>query len=173
MKNEFVWIPLLSASLLCAGSNHSTRAGADISGQGHASPADAGQPVSSTPDGGMDGGAGNAPPEDAGTALSFPDPAEMLRGDVTLDGPTFKAVRVAMDDLKPRTRKPPADKVEACLDDESAYDFQVQRRGNLFFVTILTIPERCDPNGVYLDGGVRYIIDAGGHILLKRYEGQR
>ncbi len=97
----------------------------------------------------------------------------MLKGDVSIDGSAFKAIRVAMEDLKPRNRTPPADKIEACLDDESAYDFQVQKRGNLYFVSIVTIPERCDPTGVYMDGGVRYVISADGHILLKRYDGQR
>jgi hypothetical protein len=145
------------------------RPAAEIPGQASLAPPDAGPPASSVPD----AGTLTPPREDAGTALTFPDSAEMLRGDFTLDGPAFKAVRVAMDDLKPRGRKPPADKVEACLDDESAYDFQVQRRGHLYFVTIQSIPERCDPNGAYLDGGVRYIIDTSGHILLKRYDGQR
>ncbi|MGZ3387923.1 MAG: hypothetical protein ACXVB5_23890 [Isosphaeraceae bacterium] len=97
----------------------------------------------------------------------------MLQGDINLDGAAFKAIRVAMEDLKPRNRTPPTDKVEACLDDESAYDVQVQKRGDLYFVNIVTIPERCDPTGVYTDGGVRYVIDTGGHILLKRYDGQR
>lgn len=97
----------------------------------------------------------------------------MLEGDIHLEGAAFKAVRVAMEDLKPRTRSPPAHPVEACLDDESAYDIQVQKRGNLYFISIVMIPERCDPTGVYFDAGVRYIIDTVGHILLKRYDGQR
>jgi hypothetical protein len=99
--------------------------------------------------------------------------AQTLPGDVQLDGAAFKAVRAAMEDLKPRNRALPADKVEACFDDESAYDIQIQKRGSHYFISIMLIPERCDPTGVYFDGGVRYVIDAAGHILLKRYDGQR
>jgi hypothetical protein len=105
--------------------------------------------------------------------FSFPDPAPMLQGDVSLDGAAFKAIRAAMEDLKPRNRTQPSDKMEACFDDESAYDIQAQKRGNHYFVSIVMIPERCEPTGVYFDGGVRYIIDATGNILLKQYSGQR
>jgi hypothetical protein len=169
MKTEIFWIPLLSASLLCAGSSHTTRITTAGSSQDSSPQEDAGQPHPSLPD----AGPGDSLSGDAGTSISFPGSTEMLRGDVSLDGAAFKAIRVAMEDLKPRNRTPPGDKVEACFDDESAYDIQVQKRSNLYFVSIVMIPERCDPTGVYVDGGVRYVIDPGGHILLKRYDGQR
>jgi hypothetical protein len=162
MKTEILWIPLLSATLLCAGGSHPTRITTETQ-------ADAGLPPSSS----SDAGPGHSLPEDAGTALAFPDPTQMQQGDVNLDGNAFKAIRVAMEDLKPRNRTPPTDKMEACFDDESAYNIQVQKRGNLHFISIMMIPERCDPTGVYFDGGVRYVIDTSGNILLKRYDGQR
>jgi hypothetical protein len=97
----------------------------------------------------------------------------MLQGDVNLEGAAFKALRVAIEDFKPRNRKPPTDTTQACFDDEAAFDFQVQRRGDLFFITATTISERCDPLGVYVDGGIRYIISKNGRILRKLYDGQR
>jgi hypothetical protein len=79
----------------------------------------------------------------------------MLQGDVRLDGAAFKAIRAVMEDLKPRNRTQPLDKMEACFDDESAYDIQVQKRGSHYFVSIMMIPERCDPAGVYKYPGQR------------------
>lgn len=169
MKAEIFWVPLLSASILCTGSRYTTRPSVADTSQSTPSHEDAGQttPLSE------DAGTAASPSEDAGTPIYFPDPDELLKGDVNLDGATFKALRVAIEDLKPRNRKPPADEMAACFDDEATYDFQIQKRGNLFFVSIVMIPERCDPTGIYVDGGVRYVISAEGQILLKRYDGQR
>ena len=106
------WLPLLSAGLLCAGIGHTERITTNSSNR-----PDAGPEV--------------PPSEDAGTTISFPDPTEMRQGDVSLDGSAFKAIRVAMEDLKPRNRPLPTDKMEACFDDESAYDLQEARQSLL------------------------------------------
>ncbi len=164
MKAEILWLPLVSASLVCAGTRYPSSAA--LEAPPPLSVLDAG-PSSASAD------AGTLTSEDAGTPLSFPDPDEMRPGDVTLDGAAFKALRVAVEDFKPRDRKSPPDTMQACFDDEATYQFQVQRRGDVFFIRVMTISERCDPVGVYVDGGVEYIIHVDGRILRKRYEGQR
>lgn len=121
------WLPLLSASLLCAGIGHTERITTNSSSQDASSRGDAGCPPPPRPDAGPE----VSPTEDAGTHISFPDPTEMRQGDVSLDGSAFKAIRVAMEDLKPRNRPLPTDKMEACFDDESAYDLQEARQSLL------------------------------------------
>lgn len=145
-----------------------------------------GTPVPSVSGNAQDGGfevardAGAVVSPDAGSAaeskarepFSFPDVDELQPGDVRLDGAGYHALRVAIEDLLPPGRKPPPGDLARCLDDEASYHYQVQRRGELYFIRIVLLPERCDPRGVYVDGGVRYVVSADGRILRKRYDGQ-
>lgn len=140
------WFPLaaLTIAFLCAGVPRERGGG------------DAGSPVKSKP----------------GEPFSFPDVDELEPGDVRLDGTGYRALRVAIEDLLPPGRPPPPDKLARCLGDEANYHYQVQRRGDLYFIRIVLLPERCDPTGVYVDGGIRYVVSADGRILRKRYDGQ-
>ena len=176
--SKFPGFPLatLTVVLLCAGTSRDRDSTTSTSTRHMRSRADAGM-VKQAPN---DAGHPRVSAEDAGSLVeskahepfSFPDVDELQPGDVRLEGAGYHALRVAIEDLLPPGRKPPPDKLARCLDDEASYHYQVQRRGELYFIRIVLLPERCDPKGVYVDGGVRYVVSADGRILRNRYDGQ-
>jgi hypothetical protein len=84
-----------------------------------------------------------------------------------LDGPTFRALKVAADDFFPAWGPP-----RACIDTPEAYRYYAIRRGEIIYVAILQDPGYCGRAYSSLDSGVRYAISIDGRILRRLLDGE-
>jgi hypothetical protein len=109
-----------------------------------------------------------APPEVV-TQIKFPG---STAGSLSLDGPTLKAVDVAMNEfLPPGTKvKSHDERLARCLSRRETYDVSVLRADSLFFVTFSADLSRCgfDLDVMVMDAGAVYAVDSHGRILGKR-----
>jgi hypothetical protein len=87
--------------------------------------------------------------------------------DLVVDGAMLQALRIAADDFLPPTTKP-----RACSDTQAAHDFEVRRDGDIIFVRISEVPERCGEKYQGLDGAVWYAISKDGRILRRIFDGE-
>jgi hypothetical protein len=84
-----------------------------------------------------------------------------------MDGPTFRALRVAADDFFPAWGPP-----RACIDTPEAYRYHSVRRGEIIYVAILQDPSYCGRTYSSLDSGARYAISIDGRILRRLLDGE-
>jgi hypothetical protein len=84
-----------------------------------------------------------------------------------MDGPTFRALRVAADDFFPAWGPP-----RACIDTPEAYRYHSVRRGEIIYVAILQDPSYCGRTYSSLDSGARYAISIDGRILRRLLGGE-
>jgi hypothetical protein len=101
-----------------------------------------------------------APPQEAAN-LEYPFELLALEGSVTVTGPLFVAMQLAMEDFRPWDLQPPknAPAREACLYKRESYDMIAARGANgVVFVEIWPRPEACE-GPIALDGGAYYAID--------------
>ncbi|HEX8434413.1 hypothetical protein [Archangium sp.] len=89
----------------------------------------------------------------------------MLGG--SIDGPTFRALKVAADDFFPAWGGP-----RACIDTPEAYKYYVVRRGEIIYVALLQDPSYCGRPYPSLDSGARYAIRVDGLILRRLLDGE-
>lgn len=100
-----------------------------------------------------------SPQEAAG--VTFPVEPLGLKGSVTVTGPLFVAMQLAMEDFRPWDLQPPKDATprEACLYKRESYDMiAAPGDGGLVFVQIWLRPEACE-GPLAVDGGAYYAID--------------
>ncbi|MGZ3458184.1 MAG: hypothetical protein ACXU86_06705 [Archangium sp.] len=84
-----------------------------------------------------------------------------------IDGPTFRALKVAADDFFPAWGPP-----RACIDTPEAYKYYSVRRGEIIYVAILQDPSHCGRAYSSLDSGARYAISIDGRILRRLLDGE-
>lgn len=108
-------------------------------------------------------------PADVAAKVNFPS---STAGSLFLDGPTQKAIEVAINEfLPPGTKvKSPDERLARCLSNRETYDVSVLRADDLFFVTLSANLSRCGSESdlMVMDAGATYAIDAGGRILDRR-----
>jgi hypothetical protein len=103
----------------------------------------------------------HAPPQEA-AGVTFPMEPLDIEGNVTVTGPLFVAMQLAMEDFRPWDLQPPRDATprEVCLYKRESYDMiAAPGPGGLVFVQIWLRPEACE-GPIALDGGAYYAIDA-------------
>jgi len=84
-----------------------------------------------------------------------------------IDGPTFRALKVAADDFFPTWTGP-----RACIDRPEAYKYYAVRRGEIIYVAMLQDPSSCGRAYPSLDSGARYAISVDGRILRRLLDGE-
>jgi hypothetical protein len=84
-----------------------------------------------------------------------------------IDGPTFRALKIAADDFFPAWGGP-----RACIDTPEAYKYYAVRRGEIVYVALLQDPRYCGREYSSLDSGARYAISVDGHILRRMLDGE-
>jgi hypothetical protein len=84
-----------------------------------------------------------------------------------LDGPTFRALKIAADDFFPAWG--PA---RACIDTPEAYKYYAVRRGEIIYVALLQDPGHCGRAYSSVDSGARYAISIDGRILRRVLGGE-
>jgi hypothetical protein len=84
-----------------------------------------------------------------------------------IDGPMFRALRVAADDFFPAWGPP-----RACIDTPEAYKYYAVQRGETIYVAILQEPGYCGRAYSSLDSGARYAISMDGRILRRMLDGE-
>ncbi|KFE68183.1 hypothetical protein [Hyalangium minutum] len=103
----------------------------------------------------------HAPPQEA-AGVTFPAEPLDIEGNVTVTGPLFVAMQLAMEDFRPWDLQPPKDATprEVCLSKRESYDM-IAAPGpeGLVFVQIWLRPEACE-GPIALDTGASYAIDA-------------
>jgi hypothetical protein len=108
-----------------------------------------------------------APPQEA-RSVKFPSSTE---GSTFLEGPTLKAIEVAMNEFLPPGAKVRSDDEQLawCLSRRENYDVSVLRTDTgIFFVTLSANLTRCKTREAILDAGAVYAIDSTGRILSRR-----
>ncbi|HYO53470.1 hypothetical protein [Archangium sp.] len=109
-----------------------------------------------------------APPEVA-AQVKFPGSTV---GNLSLDGPTLKAIDVAMNEFLPPGAKVKShdERLAQRLSKRETYDVSVLRADSLFFVTLSAELPRCglDLDVMVMDAGAVYAVDSQGRILGKR-----
>lgn len=80
--------------------------------------------------------------------------------DMTIDGTTLEALRIAAEDFAPRVAEP-----RACAHTQAGYLYRVIRQGEIIFVAIDRDPEACGGQGYSLGGSARYAIGKDRRIL--------
>ncbi|WP_224363575.1 hypothetical protein [Hyalangium versicolor] len=103
-----------------------------------------------------------APPQEA-TGITFPPEPRNLEGSVSVTGPLFVAMQLAMEDFRPWDLTPPKDATprEECLYKRESYDMSAAPGADgVVFVQIWPRPGPCEMGmGPILDFGANYIID--------------
>lgn len=89
------------------------------------------------------------------------------KADLTLDGVTLQALRIAADDFLPLSAQ-----TRTCAETQAAHDYEVRREGDIIFVRIAENPARCGEKFHSLDGAVRYAISTDGRILRRVLDGE-
>ncbi len=89
------------------------------------------------------------------------------KADLTLDGVTLQAIRIAADDFLPLSTK-----ARSCDETQAAHDYEVRREGDVIFVRIAENPERCGEKYHALDGAARYAVSTDGRILRRVLDGE-
>ncbi|MFY0564457.1 hypothetical protein ACN28E_11450 [Archangium lansingense] len=84
-----------------------------------------------------------------------------------IDGPTLRALQVAVSDFFPGWGPP-----RACIDTPEAHKYYAVRRGERIYVAILQDPSYCGREHSSLDSGVRYAISVDGLILRRLLDGE-
>jgi hypothetical protein len=84
-----------------------------------------------------------------------------------IDGPTFRALKVAANDFFPAWGPP-----RACIDTPEAYRYDSVRRGEIIYVALLQDPSYCGRTYSSLDSGARYAISIDGRILRRLLDGE-
>ena len=108
-----------------------------------------------------------ASPEEA-ARVRFPNSFE---GGVHMDGPTTRALEVAMNEFLPPGAKAKADdeRVARCLSRRENFDTTVMRVSeDLFFVAFSADLSRCGINEILPDAGAVYAVDGRGRILARQ-----
>ncbi len=112
-----------------------------------------------------------APPEIAEN-VKYP---RSTAGSLFLDGPTLKAVEIALNEFLPPGSKIQThdDRLSRCLSRRDTYDVSVLRADGVFFVTLSAELPRCGLNEtnldvIVMDAGATYAIDGQGRILDRR-----
>ncbi|WP_224247492.1 hypothetical protein [Hyalangium gracile] len=104
----------------------------------------------------------HAPPQEA-TGVTFPQEILDLEGSVSVTGPLFVAMQLAMEDFRPWDLQPPRNATprEACLYKRESYDMNAAPGADgVVFVQIWARPGTCEMGlGPVLDVGANYIID--------------
>jgi hypothetical protein len=103
----------------------------------------------------------HATPQEA-AQVTFPMEPLDIKGNVTVTGPLFVAMQLAMEDFRPWDLHPPKDATprEVCLYKRESYDMiAAPGPGGLVFVQIWLRPEACE-GPIALDMGAYYAIDA-------------
>lgn len=97
--------------------------------------------------------------EQQAPSLQMPSYNVIMEGTV-IDGPTLRALQVAVDDFFPESSGP-----RACIDTPEAHRYYALRRAEVIYVAILQEPSHCGRAHPSLDAGARYAIGIDGRIL--------
>jgi hypothetical protein len=108
-----------------------------------------------------------ASPEEA-EKVRFPNSFE---SGVHMDGPTTRALEVAMNEFIPPGSKAKADdeRIARCLSRRENFDTSVLRvNDDLFFVAFSADLSRCGIDAILPDAGAVYAIDGRGRVLARQ-----
>lgn len=96
--------------------------------------------------------------------IEFPDYFHgAAKAVMVVDGPTFRAMRVAADDYLPVTGEP-----RACLDTQGGHKYRILRQGDIIFVQLEEDLESCGARYPALDSTANYAIRARDGRILRR-----
>lgn len=108
-----------------------------------------------------------APPEVA-NSITFPEWSK--ESSQTIEGPSLRALAIAVEDFRPAGREPPkdADALTRCLMRLETFDAWVQRGDKMTFIYFNPREEeRCGIQPIQADVGAAYAISDDG-VILKR-----
>ena len=97
-------------------------------------------------------------------SIEFPSYwGDQAKPDVTLDGPTFRALQVAVADFMPPTHQR-----RACMFTPAGHTYKILRQGDIIFIEMEIDMKACGSNSVALESEARYAISATDGRILRR-----